>query len=93
MGRTLDYSTSYFDGYAPFYDQQHLQSVVVGEEVVSLGDRLFFGCHSLSTVTIGGAVEFIGNYVLKSVLHSPRLFFEMGSCPCMWDIISSLPTE
>ena len=65
LGRTLDYSTSYFDGYAPFYDQQHLQSVVVGEEVVSLGDRLFFGCHSLSTVTIGGAVEFIGNYVFK----------------------------
>ena len=78
LGRTLDYSTSYFDGYAPFYDQQHLQSVVVGEEVVSLGDRLFFGCHSLSTVTIGGAVEFIGNYVFKECTVLTEVVFRDG---------------
>ncbi len=81
LGRTLDYSTSYFDGYAPFYDQQHLQSVVVGEEVVSLGDRLFFGCHSLSTVTIGGAVEFIGNYVFKECTALTEVVFRDGELP------------
>lgn len=81
LGRTLDYSTSYFDGYAPFYDQQYLQSVVVGEEVVSLGDRLFWGCHSLSTVTIGGAVEFIGNYVFKECTALTEVVFRDGELP------------
>ena len=81
LGRTLDYSTSYFDGYAPFYDQQYLQSVVVGEEVVSLGDRLFWGCHSLSTVTIGGAVEFIGNYVFKECTALIEVVFRDGELP------------
>ena len=81
LGRTLDYSTSYFDGYAPFYDQQRLQSVVVGEHVVSLGDRLFFGCHSLAHVTVGGSVEFIANYVFKECAALTEVVFRDGVLP------------
>lgn len=81
LGRTLDYSTSYFDGYAPFYDQQRLQSVVVGERVVSLGDRLFFGCHSLAHVTVGGSVEVIANYVFKECTSLTEVVFRDGVFP------------
>lgn len=81
LGRTLDYSTSYFDGYAPFYDRTALHTVVVGETVVSLGDRLFFGCHSLARVTIGGSVEFIGNYVFRECAALTDVVFRDGELP------------
>ena len=81
LGRTLDYSTSYFDGYAPFYDRTALHTVVVGETVVSLGDRLFFGCRSLTRITVGGSVEFIGNYVFRECEALTDVVFRDGELP------------
>ncbi len=81
LGRTLDFSTSYFDGYSPFYNSARLEVVTIGEKVRHLGDRLFWGCKHLSTVTIGGRVEAVGNYVFKECEKLSRVVFCDGATP------------
>ena len=56
LGRTLDYSTSYFDGYAPFYDRTALHTVVVGESAAQLGHRLYCRLPCVSTYDAGVSV-------------------------------------
>lgn len=81
LGRTLDYSTSYFSGYSPFYNAKKLKSVVVGEQVRLLGDRLFWGCEKMVSVTIGGKVEAIANYVFKECKSLTQVIFRDGILP------------
>ncbi len=81
VGRSLDYSTSYFDGYSPFYGQSKLHDVVIGERVAFIGDRLFAKCENLVSVTVGGNVEIVGNYVFKECSQLSRVVLHDGVKP------------
>jgi len=49
------------DEYSPFFDRNmYVISVLIPNSVTSIGDGAFFGCSSLTTLTIGSGVTSIG---------------------------------
>lgn len=58
LDRQLEYDGS--DGITPFAGMEKLTSVVIGDNVTSLGDGLFNGCAGMQSVVIGSRVESIG---------------------------------
>ena len=62
LGRNLSYSSTKDYGYSPFYNQDKLKSVTIGNSVTSIGYSAFRGCSGLTSVTIGNSVTSIGNY-------------------------------
>ena len=62
LGRNLSYDTSYKYGYSPFYNNETLTSVTIGNSVTSIGEYVFYGCSNLTNVEFGDSVTNIGEY-------------------------------
>lgn len=62
IGRDLSYSTQESDGYSPFYGNDKIKDVTIGNSVTSIGDYAFKGCSGLTSVTIPNSVTSIGDY-------------------------------
>ena len=60
LGRNLSYNEGYAYGYSPFYNQDKLTSVIIGDSVTSIGDYAFYGCSRLTSTTISEGVTSIG---------------------------------
>ena len=65
LGRNLSYSYGSSYGYSPFYNRDALTSVVIGDNVTSIGNYAFYSCDNLSSLTIGDDVTSIGNYAFQ----------------------------
>ena len=60
IGRDLSYNTSGYYGYSPFSFNTTLTSVILGDDVTSIGDHAFYACKGLRWVSIGNTVTSIG---------------------------------
>jgi len=65
LGRNLNYSEYYGDGYSPFAQITTLTSVTIGDNVNSLNTFLFKDCSNLNAITIPESVQIIGGYVFQ----------------------------
>ena len=63
LGRNLSYSCDY--GYPPFYNQEKLKSVTIGNSVTSIDSYAFRGCSGLTSVNIPNSVTSIGSYAFR----------------------------
>ena len=62
-GAMSDYSN---DSFAPWNDyKDSIKSVVIEDDVQTIGEYAFSGCSSLTSVTIGNYVEYIRNYAFS----------------------------
>ena len=51
LGRNLNYDTSRYVGYSPFYNKGTLTSLTIGPEVTEIGEKAFSGCSAIDTIT------------------------------------------
>jgi hypothetical protein len=58
LGRNIAY---YSGSDSPFFSKEQLTSLVIGNDVTSIGDGAFAGCTGLTSVTISNSVTSIGN--------------------------------
>ena len=65
LGRDLSYNTG-STSYIPFYDNETLTSVTIGNSVTSIGNYAFENCSSLASIEIGNSVTSIGKYAFKN---------------------------
>ncbi|MBQ8257729.1 MAG: leucine-rich repeat domain-containing protein, partial [Bacteroidaceae bacterium] len=65
LGRNLNYSEYYGDGYSPFAQITTLTSVTIGDNVNSLNTFLFKDCSNLNAITIPESVQIIEDYVFQ----------------------------
>ena len=56
IGRNLSYDLSYEKGYSPFYDNDNIVEVYIGENVSEIGQNLFNGCDNIQSLTISDKV-------------------------------------
>lgn len=68
MGRNIS-----FDGNSPFYQNNTLKYIVIGDKVTSIPDKAFSGCNSLNYVSIGASMKTIGQEAFTSVTELPNL--------------------
>ncbi|MBQ3431637.1 MAG: leucine-rich repeat domain-containing protein [Clostridia bacterium] len=61
-GAMKDYSSSN----SPFYKQTDIQTVVIENDVTTIGEWAFIGCSSLTGITIHNSVTSIGSYAFQS---------------------------
>ncbi|MDE6683024.1 MAG: leucine-rich repeat domain-containing protein, partial [Muribaculaceae bacterium] len=73
IGRNLNYRTDGNYGISPFHSIRTLTSLIIGNVVTSIRERMFDGCWWLSEVTIGSAVTSIGGYAFYDCLHLSKL--------------------
>ena len=59
LGRNLNYDSSNYSGYSPFYETS-ITTLTIGNTVTSIGDHAFDGCSGLTFVTMGNSVTSIG---------------------------------
>ena len=58
-----------FFSYAPWhYDENKVLTLVIEDDVITIGNYAFFGCNNLSSVTIGNSVATIGNYAFAGCI-------------------------
>ncbi|MBO4561066.1 MAG: leucine-rich repeat domain-containing protein [Bacteroidaceae bacterium] len=62
LGRDLSYVSGSQYGYSPFYGQESLTEVVIGNQVTSLGNYLLSGAKVLSSINLPSSLYSIGNY-------------------------------
>ena len=62
LGRNLSYETDEDYGYSPFYNQTELSFVTIGNNVTSIGEKLFYRCQNLKTVYNFSNIEFTKGY-------------------------------
>lgn len=58
LDRQLEYDGT--DGITPFSGSQKLSSVVIGDNVTSIGENMFNGCSGMQSIVIGSGVASIG---------------------------------
>lgn len=58
LDRQLEYDGT--DGITPFSGSQKLSSVVIGDNVTSIGENMFNGCAGMQSIVIGSGVASIG---------------------------------
>ena len=62
---TIPASVTNIGGYGVFYYCYNLTSIMLGNNVTSIGDYAFESCESLTNVTIGNNVASIGDYAFE----------------------------
>ena len=65
IGRKINYSTSSYYGYSPFYRNTSLRIVVITDTETEIYDNEFYGCSNLKNVTIGNGVNKIGKWAFS----------------------------
>ncbi len=65
LGRSLSYNGGSKYGYSPFYNQDKLTSVIIGDCVTSIGEDAFSGCSGLTSITIPESVTSIGAWAFS----------------------------
>lgn len=78
IGRDLSYTANSQYGYSPFYKQQSLTKVIVGNQVRTLWNYLFHVCSSLENVILGDNITKLGKYCfancsIKSIIVPEKL--------------------
>lgn len=65
IGRNLNYSSSSYYGYSPFFNKKTITSITIGDEVTSIGDNAFMSCENLASVVISESVKSIGSCAFR----------------------------
>lgn len=77
IGRNINYSTSQYSGYSPFYRNISLRAVKLSDKETDISDNEFYGCTNLQRVTIGDGVTTIGKRAFSGC--SSLKLFAFGS--------------
>lgn len=77
IGRNIDYSTSSYSGYSPFYRNNSLKTVKITDKETEISENEFYGCSHLQQVIIGDGVTTISNWAFSGC--SSLKFFAFGS--------------
>ena len=77
IGRNINYSTSQYSGYSPFYRNISLRAVKLSDKETEISDNEFYGCTNLQRVIIGDGVTTIGKRAFSGC--SSLKFFAFGS--------------
>ncbi len=90
LGRNLNYSEYYGDGYSPFALITTLTSVTIGDNVNSLNTFLFKDCSNLNAITIPESVQIIEDYVFQYCdlreIHIPASVESIGDYAFTWNL-------
>lgn len=83
LGRNLQYEAYNGDYLSPFYGNESLTTVGIGDSVVSIGKYTFAGCSKLSEITIPNSVKQIGEKALYGTMwwnEQPMGYVYIDNC-------------
>ena len=60
IGGKMDYNTSSYVGFSPFYNNTSLRTVKISDTETTIYDKEFYGCNNLKNVSFGKGLESIG---------------------------------
>ena len=60
IGGKMDYNTSSYAGFSPFYNNTSLRTVKISDAETTIYDKEFYGCNNLKNVSFGKGLERIG---------------------------------
>lgn len=89
LGRNLNYSEE-----SPFKLERSIKSLIIGDSVTNINDRMFDQCFDLEKVTIGNNVVRVGNgafsWCALSDITIPNSVTYLGDSVFMWTYLKSI---
>ena len=77
IGGNINYKTSSYYGYSPFYRNTTLRSVTITDKETEVSEDEFYGCTNLKNVSLGNGIESIGNWAFSGC--SSLDYFSFGT--------------